>query len=86
MLALSNEHHPDPYLWRLLIDRRHQRRGIGRKALELIEAEMRARGDTTLFVSWEEGKGSPAPMYLKLGFETTGRIADGETEAKKPLT
>lgn len=86
MVALSTEHHPDPYLWRLLIDRRHQRRGIGGKALDLIEAEMRARGDTTLYVSWEEGKGSPAPMYLKRGFETTGRIVGGETEAKKRLS
>ncbi len=86
MLALSNEHHPDPFLWRLLIDRRHQRRGIGSKALDLVEAQMRSRGDSTLFVSWVEGKGSPAPMYLKRGFETTGRIVDGEIEAKKPLT
>ncbi|MEX0795943.1 MAG: GNAT family N-acetyltransferase [Acidimicrobiia bacterium] len=86
MLALSTEHHPDPYLWRLLVDRRHQRRGVGGQALDLVEAEMRARGDSTLYVSWEEGKGSPAPMYLKRGFETTGRIVEGETEAKKQLS
>ena len=29
MLTAVTEHHPEPYLWRLLIDRRHQRRGIG---------------------------------------------------------
>lgn len=85
MVALSTEHHPDPYLWRLLIDRRHQRRAIGSKALDLVEAEMLERGDTALVVSWAEGKGSPAPMYLKRGFEPTGRIVDGETEAKKQL-
>jgi RimJ/RimL family protein N-acetyltransferase len=86
MLALSTEHHPDPYLWRLLVDRRHQHRGIGGRALDLVEDEMRARGDSVLSVSWSEGKGSPAPMYLKRGFETTGRIIDGETEAKKQLS
>jgi ribosomal protein S18 acetylase RimI-like enzyme len=85
MLALSTEHHPEPFLWRLLVDRRHQRRGIGRKALDLVEAEMVSCGDTTLLVSWEEGKGSPAPMYLQRGFATTGNIVDGETEARKQL-
>jgi hypothetical protein len=44
-----------------------------------------SRGDTTLLVSWEEGKGSPAPMYLQRGFATTGNIVDGETEARKQL-
>jgi len=86
MLALSTEHHPEPYLWRLLIDRRHQRRGIGGRSLDLVEAEMQARGDSSLLVSWAEGKGSPGPMYLKRGFETTGRIVEGETEAKKQLS
>jgi RimJ/RimL family protein N-acetyltransferase len=86
MLALTTEHHPEPYLWRLLIDRLHQRRGVGRRALDLVEDEVRAMGDTTLLTSWEEGKGSPAPMYRKRGYEPTGRIVDGEIEAKKQLS
>lgn len=86
MLALSTEYHRDPYLWRLLIDRRHQRRGIGGRALDLVEAGMQARGDSNLFVSWAEGKGSPGPMYLSHGYKPTGVIHEGEIEAKKPLT
>jgi RimJ/RimL family protein N-acetyltransferase len=86
MLALRTEHHPEPYLWRLLIDRLHQRRGIGRRALDLVEDEVRSMGDSTLLVSWVEGKGSPGPMYIKRGYEPTGRIVDGETEARKQLT
>jgi RimJ/RimL family protein N-acetyltransferase len=86
MLALRTEHHPEPYLWRLLIDRLHQRRGIGRHALDLVEDEVRSMGDSTLLVSWVEGKGSPGPMYIKRGYEPTGRIVDGETEARKQLT
>ncbi len=85
MLALSTEHHPEPYLWRLLIDRMHQRRGIGGRALELIEDECRSRGDTGLLTSWVEGRGSPAPFYRGRGYEPTGRIVDDETEARKPL-
>ncbi len=85
MVALRTEHHPEPFLWRLLIDRMHQRRGIGGRVLALVEDEMRAMGDRTLLVSWGEGKGSPRPFYLEHGFVPTGRIEDGETEARKSL-
>lgn len=85
MVALSTDHHPRPYLWRFLIDRKHQGRGIGSMALALIEDEMRLMGDDTLLVSWSEGRGSPGPFYLARGFAVTGRIVDGETEARKPL-
>jgi RimJ/RimL family protein N-acetyltransferase len=85
MLALITEHHPEPYLWRLLIDRLHQRRGIGARVIELISDECRKMGATTLLTSWEEGRGTPAPFYTGLGFVPTGRIVDEETEARKQL-
>ncbi|HSJ85361.1 MAG TPA: GNAT family N-acetyltransferase [Acidimicrobiia bacterium] len=85
MLALRTEHHPEPYLWRLLIDRLHQRRGIGGRVLELVAEECRGMGDGTLLTSWEEGRGSPRPFYLRHGFEPTGKIVDEETEARKQL-
>ena len=85
MLALRTEHHPEPYLWRLLIDRRHQRRRIGQRVLELVAEECRAMGDETLVTSWGEGKGSPRPFYLANGFEPTGNLMDGETEGRKRL-
>lgn len=85
MLALRTQHHPEPYLWRLLIDRLHQRRGIGGRVLGLIAEECRAMGDRTLLTSWGEGKGSPRPFYLAHGFEPTGRIIDDETEARTQL-
>jgi len=86
MLALSTDHHPKPYLWRLLIDRLHQRRGIGGRVLGLIAEECLRMGDETLLTSWTEGKGSPRPFYLRNGFEPTGKIVDEETEARKRLT
>ena len=85
MLARTTPNHPEPYLWRLLIDRMHQRRGIASRALALIAEECRAMGDSTLLVSWVEGKGSPRPFYLAHGFVPTGRIVDGETEARLQL-
>lgn len=85
MVALTTGHHPEPFLWRLLIDRMHQRRGIASRALDLLERELRTMGDTTMLVSWAEGKGSPDRFYLARGFEPTGNIVDGEIEARKRL-
>jgi diamine N-acetyltransferase len=66
------------YLWRLLIDKRHQRRGIGREVLEQIADVVRADGATELITSYAPGKGGPGPFYRKFGFEPTGEIDDGE--------
>jgi len=85
MLVPRTEHHPEPYLWRLLIDRMHQRRGIGGRALGLVEAACLAMGGTTLILNWGEGRGSPRPFYEARGFVATGRIVDGETEGRKVL-
>jgi RimJ/RimL family protein N-acetyltransferase len=85
MVAWSTAHHPNPYLWRLLIDRRHQRRGIGSWTLDLVEDACRANGDHAIEVSWTEGPGSPAAFYEARGYTRTGRLVEGETEAVKPL-
>lgn len=85
MLALTTPHHPEPFLWRLLIDRMHQRRGIAARALELVADQCVEMGDATLLVSWVEGKGSPRDFYLAHGFEPTGRVIDGETEGRRQL-
>ena len=85
MLALRTEYHPEPFLWRLLIDRRHQRRGIGGRVLELVAEECLKMGERSLLTSWVEGKGSPRRFYLRHGFLPTGKIVDEETEARKQL-
>jgi len=86
MIAEVTEHHPEPYLWRLLIDRLHQRRGIAGRALRLLFERLRAEGHATLITSWGEGPGSPRPFYERLGFVPTGEVVDGETEARLELT
>jgi len=85
MLAARTEHHPEPYLWRLLLDRRHQRRGIGDRVLALLAEGLRAAGDTTLLVSWAPGPGGPEPFYLARGFVPTGVVDDGEIEGRLTL-
>jgi diamine N-acetyltransferase len=63
------------FLWRLLIDHRHQGKGYGRATLDAIVDYVRTRpnGDT-LFVSAAPGDGSPQPFYLHYGFEKTGDV------------
>ena len=74
MLAERTEHHQEAYLWRLLIDRRHQRRGIGWRALTTLIEQLRQDGHASLGVSWVPDRGGPEPMYRKLGFVPTGEL------------
>ncbi len=75
----------EPVLWRLLIDRMHQRRGIGRRVIDSVVDECRHRGASILSTSWTEGKGSPGPMYERYGFVRTGSKVGDEVEARLVL-
>lgn len=81
MMTAITEHHRHPELWRFLIDRRHQRRGIGRLTLDAVVETCRRMSATTLITHWVEGRGSPRPFYEQYGFIPNGKIVDGETEA-----
>ena len=85
MVARSQRGAEEPWLWRLLVDRMHQRRGIGSRVVDLVADQCRAWGDATVLTSWVPGKGSPAPMYLAQGFVPTGEIDDGEIVARLTL-
>ena len=85
MIAEVTDAHPEPYLWRLLIGRLHQGRGIGRRAVETLIERLRDEGLGSLITSWGEGPGSPRPFYERFGFVPTGEIVDGETEARLVL-
>lgn len=85
MLAARTEAHPEAFLWRLLIDRRHQRRGIGTRALKLLFEQLRADGHQTLLVSWNPGVGGPGPLYERLGFVPTGELHNDEVVARLQL-
>ena len=62
------------YLWKLLIDRGHQRVGYGTAALDLVSTYFRDRGSTEMWTSAGEGDGSPIPFYEGYGFVQTGEI------------
>jgi diamine N-acetyltransferase len=73
------------FLWRLLIDRRHQRRGYGSAALARVVEIVRAAGGTALLSSFQAGDGEPWPFYERLGFEQTGAFEDGEAVIRLDL-
>lgn len=75
----------DPYLWRFLVDRRHQQRGIGRRALRIFHDQLRADGMNAVYVSWVPGRGGPERLYLSEGYELTGEVDDDEVVARKAL-
>ena len=67
------------FLWKLLVDRRHQRRGIGTEILDLVTRSYLDRGVDVLWTSAGVGDGSPIPFYERYGFVQTGEIVfDGE--------
>jgi diamine N-acetyltransferase len=66
------------YLWKLLIDERHQRRGYGRATLDLVVEYFRRRGADELTTSAGQGEGSPIAFYERYGFERTGEVDEGE--------
>jgi len=85
MIAEVTPAHPEVHLWRLLVDRRHQRSGVGRRALDLLCDQLRAEGCTTLVTHWASGPGTPAPFYRKYGFLETGEMLDEETLVRLQL-
>ena len=70
------------YLWRYMIDERHQVKGYGKAAMELVIEHTRQQPNVTeLYLSYVPGQGSPEGFYKSLGFVDTGVVQDGETEA-----
>jgi len=85
MLAEATETSPDPFLWRLLIDRWHQGRGIGAQVIGYLTDRLRAEGHRRLLVGWNPGRGGPERFYVRLGFVPTGEVIDGEVFAAVEL-
>jgi diamine N-acetyltransferase len=71
------------YLWKLLIDERHQRKGYGTATLDLIVEYFRGRaGVEVIWTSAGQGEGSPIPFYERYGFEQTGEFQENEVKLR----
>ena len=76
------EHPPEQphfYVWRFMIDREHQRSGLGRAAMQRVIEHVRARpGVDRLMLSYVPPAEHLARFYGSFGFESTGEVDDGE--------
>jgi diamine N-acetyltransferase len=74
------------FLWRFMIDARHQRRGYGAAAMRLLIDHVRSLAGVQAFaLSYVPGEGSPRDFYARFGFRDTGEVDDGELVMRLPL-
>jgi diamine N-acetyltransferase len=85
LMMRMNDEKREYFLWRFMIATDHQGKGYGREALELLVAEVRGRGGTSIRSSYQRGEHSPRGFYLGFGFEETGEEHGGETVITLPL-
>jgi diamine N-acetyltransferase len=62
------------FLWKLLVDDRHQRRGYGREAVRLVSDIVCANGAAELLTSCVPGDEGPERFYRRIGFRPTGEL------------
>jgi diamine N-acetyltransferase len=70
---------PEYYLWRLMVDKRYQGMGFGRRAVELLIDYVKTRPNVTeLLTSIHVAEGSPQGFYERMGFTLTGDMEEDE--------
>ncbi|MCH2103630.1 MAG: GNAT family N-acetyltransferase [Planctomycetes bacterium] len=85
MLSVDREK-PEFYLWRFMIDAKQQRKGYGKRAIELLIEEVRAQPEArelTLHVM--DLPHSAVSFYEALGFKLTGERDGDELVMSLPL-
>ena len=82
----DNPSEPRYTLWRFMIDAAHQRKGHGRRALELLFEHVKSRpGAREVYTSCVDAPDGPGPFYEGLGFTYTGELDEGERVMRRPL-
>lgn len=72
------------YIWRLMVDARHQGQGHGKAAIRWTIDEARRLGVASVGLSHVQGNPMGA-FYEALGFRYTGKVNEGEVEMIYPL-
>ena len=75
------------FLWRLMIDAAHQRKGCGKAALDRVVEHVRGRPHAArLLSSYVPGEEGPEDFYRRYGFRPTGNVEEGEVEIEFTLS
>lgn len=73
------------YLWRFMVAEGYQRRGVGRRAMELLLERWRALGVGVASLSVVPGNPAAMGFYESLGFRLTGEEEHGELVMRMEL-
>lgn len=83
LLAYTVEDDPpdDELFWifRLMVDKNHQRQGIAKAAMQLAIAEITALGGRRIQTMHKPTNHAAAALYRQLGFQEIGVLDDGDT-------
>ena len=72
------------FLWRLMVDAKHQGKGYGSRAVELLIDRIKSSPKAKeLVTSHLEDDGDAGSFYMLLGFEYTGEILGGRDHVMK---
>ncbi len=86
VMLYVDEEAPVYGVWRFMIDKGHQRRGYGTRAMQqVIEHARRLPNAKELLLSYVPVEGNPSPFYLKCGFVETGEWEGDEKVMKLTL-
>lgn len=73
-------------IWRFMIDKKHQNKGIGKVAMGLVLEEIKAHQRCNLVDIYYDAKNiSAKKIYASYGFEETGFRDDGDIIAERPI-
>lgn len=82
LLAYCHETEPEDrqlyWIFRFMIDRRHQRQGIGEEAVSIALRELAALGAARIRTMHKPDNSVAATLYAKLGFRPIGVLDDGD--------
>ncbi|MDR5885017.1 GNAT family N-acetyltransferase [Vreelandella janggokensis] len=72
--SFHHDHQPPAYnIFRLMVDRRHQGRGIGHRAMQCVLEEIRAHGPfERILICYVSTNQVAREFYASLGFQETG--------------
>jgi diamine N-acetyltransferase len=85
VLAWEPAADPRGFLWRFMVADGHQRRGIGRRAMELVIDHWREAGARGAHTSITPGNVGAQRLYESVGFRLTGELHDGEEVMTREL-
>ena len=74
------------FIFRLMVDAAHQKKGIGRAAMVAVIKDISAKPDCdNIYVSYDPENTVAAKLYESLGFLTEGEIIEEEVLVRLPV-